>query len=1017
MPKEIFPIIPLDKIHITTTYQAVAPEEIEKTVTIPIENVIRGIDGVKEMQSRSLEGRSFIELDIEQGRDLEKIAQDVQNEVDRMEDFPEDADDPIVIDIESEFPVILIAVSGEEKEFVLREIADELEDRILDVPGVSKVIKQGFRDREIWIEIDPHRLYAYGLSIDTVVSVLRGRNFDLPGGTIKGKKEEIIIRTVGEYSNLNEIENTVLLRNPKGKHVFVRDVGTVRETFEEEAFYGRMDGSRSINLTVMKRRSGDTIKIADTIKEIKEAILSELPSAVEITISQDGSRWIRNRLQTMYNNGTVGLILVCALLFLFLNGQMAFWTAMGIPASFLGAIIVMELIGVSINLLTLFSFIVALGLVVDDSIVVTENVYRHLLQGASRVEAAVLGTQEVIAPVVSATFTTIAAFIPLLLMSGLMGKFMAVIPMVVIFSLFSALVECLVILPSHLADFVKLPRNKDRRKIEGKLIVFLRKKYIPLLSYCLRYRYRFIIVVVIIAAGTAYYATHYRQFILMKMKDIPGFFIELETPEGTKLAETGKVLARVEEKIGTLPPQELDSFSTLVGAQFDYDRGIVNPGTNMGQLYVELTDFDTPGRRNGFEVLKEARSLLQFVPGVQSLTLTHVHGGPPIGAPIEIGIRGEEYRVLYRLGQEVKDYLRSVEGVKDIKDDYKPGKWEMRVKVKEDKAAIYHLDVATIALAVRTSIGGTEVNEIREGKDEIDLIVRLQDKFRNNIDYIKNIKVGNRFGMLIPLTNVATIRWERGLAAINRQDQRRTITVSAQVDTDIITSNEANGLVADFFADLSLRYPGYSLRLGGEHEEQQESIQSLIRAFLVAILLIYLILGNLFKSFFQPLIVMFAIPLGFIGVVVGHVVMDEVFGILSLIGAVALAGIVVNDSLILVDFMNKARLRGASRWRSILWSGKVRLRPILLTSITTMAAVSTLAFKRSGQDAFLAPMAISIVWGLLFATLLILLVVPVLCALSDDVIAGFHYLRVKSGWFRGSDEEYGEDTSGHQIAD
>ena len=565
MPKEILPIIPLDKIHITTIYQDVSPEEIEKTVTIPVENVIRGIDGIKEMKSRSLEGRSFIELDIEQGKDLQKITQDVQNEIDRMEDFPEDADDPIVIDIESEFPVILVSVSGEEKEFVLREIADELEDRVLDIPGVSRVVKQGFRDREIWVEIDPHRLYAYGLSIDRVVDVLRGRNFDLPGGTVKGSKEEIIVRTVGEYSNLNEIENTVLLSSPNGKHVLVRDVGTVRETFEEEAFFGRMNGARSINLTVMKRRSGDTIKIADTVKEVKEGILPELPATIEITVSQDGSQWIRNRLQTMYNNGAIGLILVCALLFLFLNGQMAFWTAMGIPTSFLGAIIVMELVGVSLNLLTLFAFILALGLVVDDAIVVSENVYRHLLQGASRVEAAVIGTQEVIAPIVSATLTTIAAFSPLLLMSGLMGKFMAVVPLVVIFSLLSSLVECLVILPSHLADFVKLRRTKDRRKLEGKLIVFLRKKYTPVLSNCLRYRYRFIFLVIFIAVGTGYYATNYRQFILMEMKDIPGFFVELETPEGTKLEETGEVLASVEKKIGTLPSEDLHSFSTLVG--------------------------------------------------------------------------------------------------------------------------------------------------------------------------------------------------------------------------------------------------------------------------------------------------------------------------------------------------------------------------------------------------------------------------------------------------------------------
>ncbi len=1010
MPKEIFPVIPLDRIHITTIYQDVASEEIEKTVTIPIENVIQGIDGIKEIRSQSMEGRSFIELDIELGRDLKKIAQDVENEINRMEDFPEDAEDPIVTDIESEFPVIFLSVSGDKDELILREIADELEDRILDLPGVSKVIKQGYRDREIWIEIDPDRLYAYGLSIDKVVNVLRGRNFNLPGGTIKGEKEEIILRTVGEYDNLREIEDTVLLRRKDGKHVYIRDVGTVRETFEEETFYGRMNGSRSINLIVLKRRTGDTIKIANGVKKIKEEILSELPPSVSITISQDSSRWIKNRLKTMYNNGAIGLILVCLLLFLFLNGQMAFWTAVGIPASFLGAVIVMELNGMTINMLTLFSFILALGLVVDDSIVVTENVYRHLLRGTSQVEATVIGTQEVFAPVVSATLTTIAAFVPMLLMSGMMGKFMAVIPIVVTFSLISSLIECLLVLPSHLADFVRLPKNRSHKKIEGRFITFLRKKYITLLSYCLRNRYKFIGLVLLVALGVGYYAKNYMDFILFRAKDIPGFFIELETPEGTKLKETGRVLKEVEKEVAKLSPADLDSFSTLVGAQFDYHRGIMNPGTNLGQIYVELKDFDAPGRRNGFLVLKELRDKLQFIPGAQSLTVKEVNWGPPVGAPIEIKIRGKDYEILNRITQEVKQYLSTIEGIKDIKDDYKPGKWEMRIKVKEDKAAIYDLDVATIALAVKTSIGGTKANEIREGKDEIDLIVKLQENFRNNIEYIKNLKIENQFGELIPLNNVAEIDWEMGLTAINRKDQRRTITVSAEVDTDIITSNEANRLIAEHFADLSLRYPGYSLSFGGEHEEQQESIRSLIRAFIVAILLIYLILGNLFKSFFQPFMVMFAIPLGFIGVVVGHLVMGEVFGILSLIGSVALAGIVVNDSLILVDFINKSRRQGWSRWRSILWSGKVRLRPILLTSITTMAAISTLAFKRTGQDAFLAPMVISIVWGLLFSTILILLIIPCLYAISDDLMEVIFNSTKRVSWLRKKDNiELAED--------
>ena len=808
MPKEVFPLVPLDKITITTIYQDVAPEEVEKTVTIPIENAIKGIDGIKEMTSQSLEGRSLIVLDIEPGRDLKKIAQDVQNEIDRMEDFPEDAEDPIVIDIESEYPVILLSVGGGVDEFVLREIADELEDRILDLPGVSKVTMQGYRDREIWIEVDPHRLYAYGLSVDTVVTLLRMRNFDLPGGTIKGEKEEVLLRTVGEYNSLQEILDTVLLRHPTGKHVYVKDVATVRETFEEEAFFGRMNGNRSINLMTWKRRGADSIEITTAVKRIGEQISGELPPTVKITFSQDSSQWINDRLDTMYQSGKIGLMFVCVILFLFLNAGMAFWTAMGIPAAFLGAVIVMSIFGMSINMITLFSFILALGLVVDDSIVVTENAYRHMLKGASPVEAAVIGTNQVVAPVVSATLTTVSAFLPMLLMKGLMGKFMVSIPLVVTFALISALIECLVILPSHLADFVRLPKRKSARKLEGRVVRYCRNRYVSLLSFCLRNRYGFLVAVLAVGAGLLYYALNYMDFIMIKARDTNAIIIDLETPEGFKLEETGRVLAVLEEKVADLPKEDLSSFSSIVGAQLNYDTGILTSGSNRGQIYAELTDFEVLGRRNGFDVLRDMRQRLKNVSGVQSLTIKEQNWGLPIGAPIEIAVRGKDYEIVYQIAQELKRYLNIINGVKDVKDDYQPGKWEMRVEILGDKAAIYNVDVATIALALRTSIGGTEVSEIRDGKDEIDLIVKLKEQYRTDVDYIKNIKVENAFGRLIPLSNVVNIGWEQGLSTINRKDQRRTITVTAQVDTDVITSSRANGLLLEQFSDLRDTLPG-----------------------------------------------------------------------------------------------------------------------------------------------------------------------------------------------------------------
>ncbi|MFQ5456026.1 MAG: efflux RND transporter permease subunit [Nitrospirota bacterium] len=984
MPQEVFPVIPLDKIVISTTYFGVSPEEIEKLITIPIENRLKNIEGIEKINSVSQEGISVIEMDLEKEvSDVQKVVEDIRNDIDKL-DIPEDADDSEVIIIDTRHPVINLSISGDVSEDILREIADEMEERILQITGVRNVVISGYRDREIWIEVDADRLNSYQISIDEVVRALQNRNINVPGGIIKGKKTEAIIRTTGEYKNRDEIKNTIVRFNENGRHIYIHDLAYVRPTFKEDISYGRINGKRAISLIVNKKSTGNTITIANRIKEIAKE--KELLEGIRLTISNDSSIWIKNRLQTVYNSGSIGLILVIFILFLFLNWRMAFWTAMGIPASFLGTILVMHFFGMTINMISLFAMIVVLGMVVDDAIIVTENVYRYQLNGYSFSQAAIEGSKEVLMPVIAAVTTSIAAFIPMLLMKGIMGKFISVIPKVVSIALFISLIEALFVLPSHLADFSKLPRGKAKRDIEGAWFHTLRKRYRKILVSLIRYRYITSLCIVLVAIGTIFFALNYMKFVLFGMKDLPGAVVKIETYKGTRIEETSRILKQVEEIALRIPENDLDTVTSLIGSHFDFSTGRNEIGSNLAQAFFEFTEFNTPSRRNGYEIRDDIRKMVKRIKGAKSIEVVGKAGGPPVGPAVELQIRGKEFKKLKIITGELEEYLKGIDGIYNVKDDFSHGKNEIKIAIDEKKASLFDLDMATIARTIKTSFAGTKATEIRRGREEIDVIVKFKDDIRNNIDYLKKIMIVNKRGQNIPFSTVADISHSSGINSIVRRNRKRSITLTADVDTDIITSTVANRMIAGRFKEIEKRFPGYDMVFAGEAEEQRESMQSLMQAFIISLLIIYLILGTLFKSFLQPFIVMAAIPFAFIGVIAGHYIMNQDLGLLSLIGLTALVGIVVNDSLVFADFINRSRSKGGSRWRSIILSGKVRFRPIILTSITTIFGLAPLAFKTQGQAAFLAPMAISIVWGLIFSTILILIIFPCFFAIADDLI-------------------------------
>jgi len=985
LTKEKFPDVSLDEVWIYTSYPGVSPEEIERLITIPIEDEVAGIDGIDDITSVSSEGYSQIKIDFESGiEDFPRKIQEVQNRVNRVEDLPEDAETPEVEEEEWTTIAVVASLSGQIPENTLKRLSDDLEDDLLDIPGVDAVTAIGRRDREIWVEVDPGRLESYELSLADVILSLRNKNLDIPAGTLGSGREEFLVRTMGEAETLEQIERVIIRSTNEGGHVYVRDVAKVSDTFEEATTEGRLNGEKTISLMVMKSKTGDTVRIVEAVKAIERDYENgRLPDGATLTLTNDASVDIASNLNALYGNGAVGLVLVLIVLCVFVGLRPAVLTAAGLPVAYSIAILLMQYFGITINMLSLFGLILVLGIVVDDAIIICENSCRHIEEGRSPPEAAVVGTREVTWPVIAAVSTTAAAFMPLLLMTGTLGKFFAIIPQVVTFALVASLVEALFILPSHIADFARPIRARRSGNTTDGWLQRLTRVYLRLLNFTLDRRYLCVSAVIALAVGCIAFAYLFMPFVLFPARDVEEFGVTIKMPVGTKLEETSRVVAQLERAALELPEEEVYAVMGRVGTGqlADYD---FRTGSHIGQVVLDLTD--RFGRqRSGLEIVSEYRQAIAEIPGPAEVNFLEWREGPPVEPAVEIHLRGDEFEVLRAIADDIRAYLAGIEGTRDITDDFEPGKREARIIVDEEKAHLMGLDMATIGSTIRYAVDGGIASSIHDRGEEIDLRVILREESRRDLEDIEEMRFRNREGALVPFQNFARIERKPGYTNINRRDRKRSITVSANVDENLITSVEINRLLRDRYKDLGKSYPGYAMRFSGEYEETQEQVIALAKAFGVAVLLIYVILGSLFRSFAMPLVVMLAVPFSFIGVVVGFFVMGEPLGLMAIIGIIGLAGIVVNDSLILVDFINNGREAGLPRRDATLRACRLRLRPVILTSVTTIFGLLPLAMGLFGLSPFLTPIAVAIVWGLTFATFLTLLLVPGLYAIVDDI--------------------------------
>ncbi|MBD3378938.1 MAG: AcrB/AcrD/AcrF family protein [Candidatus Omnitrophica bacterium] len=992
MNREVFPNVSFDIVSISTYYAGATPLDVEKLITVPIEKELQEVDGIKEVNSTSASGASviFVKLDPDEP-DKDTVIRDIQSAVDKVRDLPEDVEDPVVTEIDSkQYPIVEVALSGDMSERRLREYADVLEDLIEDIKGVSKVTKDGYRDREMQIMVDPQKMKARYVSIDEIEAALARRNISLPAGKLDTATTEYNIRTTGEFEDPEEIEDVIIRANDAGNWLRIRDVGRVVDGFKEETVITKSWGSRSINLIVMKKGSGDAITIVDEVKEVCAAFLEKIPDELKISYINDYSFYARRRLNVLMNNAWVGLALVIGIMLVFLQKRMALLTVLGIPISFFATFIVMGAMGVTINLISMFGLIVVLGMLVDDGIIVAENAYRYIEEGMEPRKAAVKGAEEVMGAVTSAILTTIAAFSPLLFMTGIIGKFIRNIPTVVIIALIASLGEALVILPSHIADFVKVRTDASGKPVGMKkdLAWFkaLIKFYTGVVEGAIKHRYKVVAGFIGVLAVALFFAFNVLKFILFPAAGINFFFIRGEAPIGTPLYRTNELIAPVEDIVSGMSDEELDAYVTTVGSiAEDRNDPFSGKASNLVQVTVYLTQ-EQDRERNVTEIIDELREKTRDIEGFDDLRFDIPETGPPVGKAVEAKIRGEDFEVLDRIAHEYMDYLNTIEGTTDVTWDHKPGKEEIRVKVDHDKAAMAGLSIGQIASTVRAVFEGGIATKIKpvKAEEETDVTVMFDKEETHDMSVFNEIYVANSYGKLIPLNKVSTIKKVPSTTNIHHLDGKRVVTASANVDTDKTTSLEVNAKLKEKFRGIPDRYIGYSVKYGGEQEETVESLVSLLKAFFFAFLVVYLILSSFFKSVVQPLVVMLAIPFGLIGVVVAFLAHGIPISFLAILGVVSLNGIVVNDSIVLVDFINKLRREGAERRESIIKAGQMRLRPVILTTVTTAGGLSTVAYGIGGKDPFLVPMALALCWGLVFATLLTLVIIPCIYSIIDD---------------------------------
>jgi multidrug efflux pump subunit AcrB len=1027
--QEEFPNFDIKVVQITVPYLGAAPVEVEKAVCIRIEEAIEGVEGIDRINAEATEGLCFIGAELLQDADEVLALNEIKSLVDGINSFPVETEKPIVSKLAVTRRVVQIALSGNAKERELKEIARELRDKIAQVPGISQVHVEYVRPYEISIEVPEQNLRAYGITVDQVSSAIRNSSLDMPGGTIRTQGGEILIRTTGQAYWGDEFSGVVVLTQKDGTRVTLDEIATIRDTFEEGDLLAQFNGKRAVMVNVSQVGKEDLIKIAEDTKSVVSEFQSRLPMGVSTNLWVNTSEELRERMTVLTRTAGSGLLLVLVILALFLQFRLAMWVAIGIPVALLGTFGALPFTDITISSMTVMGFILVLGIVVDDAIVVGERVYAHEQKGKSPLDAAVDGTWEVSVPVIFGVLTTIAAFLPLIMVDGRMANFFSPIGWVVIFALICSIIESQLILPSHLAyrdrsaPSLKLSViwNKFQGRLSSGLEHIANNHYMPFVRRTISWRYAtaaiglgvLILALALIASGRA-------VFGFFPAVEGNRVYASIEMPEGIAAQTTLDAASKVEaasKRLNLEMTKELGLSSPLVrnaltsvGQKVDRNGPGAPPGpgrSNIAEIVIDLAPLKERKDVSAKVIANRWREYVGNIPGVVKLTFDANSWSS--GSPIEYQLKGDDVDELREAAENMKAELSRFKGVFDITDSFRSGKQEIQLELLPE-ARNLGLTLQDLATQVRSSFYGAEAQRVQRGQDDIRVMVRFPEAERKSIGNLEDMYIRTPDGNQVPFYSVARFDVTRGYSRISRRDGKRQVSVLADVNRTIVSPEDVSASVqAELIPEFRKRYPNIEVELGGEQEERTEAFGGLIIGSLFSLVVIYGLLAIPLRSYLQPLVIMSVIPFGAVGAIVGHYVLNEQLMFFSALGIVALSGVVVNASLVLVDYANRKRREGVEVVAAILEATAIRFRPIILTSVTTFVGLIPLMSTTTPATGPFLPMAISLAWGVLFATFITLLLVPCLYLIVEDFLEQKNAAQL---WLKGGLQATKEDRLG-----
>ena len=1012
--QEVFPEISMDRVLVSVAYPGATPDEVEESIILKIEEQIEGIDGLKQIRSTAAEGRGSVVAELNLGEDVARALDDIKAQIDRIQTFPAGAERPEVTEVTNRQSVIRLVVFGDVPERTLKELAYRTEDALSALPVVSYVETTGVREYEISIEVPLRRLRALGLTLGDIANAVRGGSLDLSAGSIDTRNEEVRIRTTGQNYTQQDFEEIIVLSRADGTVVRLGDIAEVRDGFRDVHLIGRYKGQPAAYVEVFRTADEKVLEIVDAVeRHLEEEAIPSLPAGVGLEIWNNDADILQDRLGLLVKNGLLGLTLVLLALALFLEIRLALWVAVGIVVSFVGTFAVMAVLGVSINLMSLFAFILAVGIVVDDAIVVGENIYAERERGVRGVVASIRGTRRITRPVIFAVLTTVVAFCPLFFIPSSIGRIIGQIPIIVISVLLFSLLESLLVLPNHLSHLPNHRRPSPGRRphlisrIQSRVESALKRFIAGPLDRSLRFATGR--PGIVIASGVA--------MIIVCVAMIPAGIIKvdfmpsveadlvtasLEMPEGTPVQRTSDVARTLE----TTGHQALDRLASDAGesveallAGVNVTIGLparqtgpggaaadaANPQANIAAVEFKLV---SPDDRNvsAADFRQLWREELGALPAAKSLSISAELIS--FGAPVHVELSHPDPEQLALVGDTLVARLQEFAGVFDIQADQDEGLREIQLDLLPE-ARTLGLTLDNLARQVRSAFFGNEALRVQRGREDMRIYVRLPEEERNAIADVENYRVRTPTGGEVPLGRVASVRFANSPTTIRRKDGHRVLTVTADVNTDVVTGDEVTNLLeGSILPEIAARNPGLTYSFGGEQQEQVESFGALGSGFALALLAIYALLAIPFGSYTKPLIIMAAIPFGIIGAVLGHAILGLQMAIMSLFGVIGLSGVVVNDSLVMIDFIDERMRQGMPGREAIIDGAKARFRPIFLTSVTTFLGVAPLVFETSLQAQFLIPMAASLGFGIVFGTAVLMMIVPALAMVQHRVLGG-----------------------------